>query len=145
MTIFNSTEGLASGIGRLKDWSVSGQADRPIGKLFGGPSLVFSFAGKLERMLATPAMMPDMMMLDMMMTDSMPMAMAGADSAGTVMYLDEDSTIAVAQLKLTIPVKDAGVKIPISITYANRTNLIEENEIRGSIGFSLDLDALFGS
>ena len=90
-------------------------------------------------------MMPDMMMLDMMMTDSMPMAMAGADSAGTVMYLDEDSTIAVAQLKLTIPVKDAGVKIPISITYANRTNLIEENEIRGSIGFSLDLDALFGS
>ncbi len=49
------------------------------------------------------------------------------------------------QSKLLIPVKGSGVKIPISFTYANRTELIRENDVRGNIGITFDLDSLFAN
>lgn len=50
--------------------------------------------------------------------------------------------IAIGQAKLTIPVKNTGVKIPVSLTVANRTELIKEREIRGNVGITLDLDTI---
>jgi hypothetical protein len=44
------------------------------------------------------------------------------------------------QAKLTIPLKDSGVKVPLSVTASNRTELINEKDVRGSIGLTLDLD-----
>ena len=35
------------------------------------------------------------------------------------------------------------VEIPISMTWSNRTELIQESDIRGQIGLTLDLDAVF--
>jgi hypothetical protein len=49
--------------------------------------------------------------------------------------------IAVANLKLELPVT-AGVSLPISITYANATELIKEKDVRGSFGVTFDLDKL---
>jgi hypothetical protein len=46
------------------------------------------------------------------------------------------------QAKVTIPIGATGMKVPVSVTASNRTELIEENDVRGSIGFTLDLDAL---
>jgi len=37
----------------------------------------------------------------------------------------------------------SGTKIPLSISFANRTELINEHEVRGNIGVTYDLDALF--
>jgi hypothetical protein len=55
-----------------------------------------------------------------------------------------DGSTAIAQVKLTIPIsKDSGMKIPLSITYANRTELIKEKQVRGNVGITYDLDALF--
>ncbi len=51
--------------------------------------------------------------------------------------------IAIGQFKLTIPIKGSGVKIPISLTIANRTDLIKESDVRGNVGITLDLDTLF--
>jgi hypothetical protein len=34
------------------------------------------------------------------------------------------------------------VKIPLSISYANRTELLKEKSIRGHIGMTFDLDVL---
>lgn len=48
--------------------------------------------------------------------------------------------IGVVQAKLTIPLA-SGVKVPISVTASNRTELIKEKDVRGSIGLTLDLDA----
>ena len=42
-----------------------------------------------------------------------------------------------AQGKLTIPIAD-GIDFPISVTWANRSNLIDEKEVRGQFGFTLD-------
>lgn len=47
------------------------------------------------------------------------------------------------QSKLTIPVKGAGVKIPISFTAAKRTELIKERELRGTVGVTFDFDSIF--
>ena len=47
-----------------------------------------------------------------------------------------------ALAKLTIPVKGSGVKIPLSISYANRTELLREKNVRGHIGMTFDLDVL---
>lgn len=45
------------------------------------------------------------------------------------------------QLKLTIPVLD-GVDFPVSVTFANRSDLIKESKVRGRFGFSLDVPRL---
>lgn len=47
------------------------------------------------------------------------------------------------QSKLTIPAADSVVKIPISFTVANRTELIKEKDVRGTIGVTFDFDSLF--
>jgi len=46
------------------------------------------------------------------------------------------------QAKLNIAVKNSGVKIPISFTYSNRTELKTEKEKRGTIGITYDFDSL---
>lgn len=50
--------------------------------------------------------------------------------------------IGIVQGKVTIPVSGV-VKIPISITWSNRTELIKEKDLRGQVGLTLDLDSLF--
>ena len=50
--------------------------------------------------------------------------------------------IGLLQGKLTIPTKSS-VSIPISVTWASRTELIKESDVRGNIGISFDLDKLF--
>lgn len=49
--------------------------------------------------------------------------------------------IAVANWKLEIPI-GAGVSLPISITYANASELINETDVRGNFGITFDLDKL---
>lgn len=47
----------------------------------------------------------------------------------------------VGQAKLTIPIFD-GVTLPVSFSVANRTDLIEETEVRGRFGFTFDVAKL---
>lgn len=49
-----------------------------------------------------------------------------------------DKPIYRAQLKLTLPLR-AGIEIPISITAANRTELIREGRVKGKVGITFDL------
>jgi hypothetical protein len=56
----------------------------------------------------------------------------------------ESDDIHKAQVKLTLPMPGrlGGVSLPISVTFANRTELIDEREVRGQVGFTLDFAAL---
>jgi len=45
------------------------------------------------------------------------------------------------QAKLTLPLKN-GARIPLSVTVANRTELIEEKDVRANFGVTFDLDAI---
>jgi hypothetical protein len=50
--------------------------------------------------------------------------------------------IAVLQGKWSIPLSDV-IKVPVSMTWATRHELIKENDVRAQIGLTLDLDSLF--
>jgi hypothetical protein len=49
-----------------------------------------------------------------------------------------------AQAKLTIPIVD-GVDLPISVSYASRTALIKEADVRGKFGFTFDLTKILNA
>jgi hypothetical protein len=52
-------------------------------------------------------------------------------------WMNNTDAIYKAQGKITIPIAD-GIDFPISVTWANRTRLIDEKEVRGQFGFTLD-------
>jgi len=54
----------------------------------------------------------------------------------------EPGWIHAVQAKVTIPVKGSGVKIPLSLSYSNRTELLDEKDVRGHIGVTFDMDVL---
>jgi hypothetical protein len=68
-------------------------------------------------------------------------------SAATVTFAGHDYNVEpgwvhALQAKVTIPVKGSGVKIPVSVSIANRTELIQEKNIRGHIGLTFDMDVI---
>jgi hypothetical protein len=56
--------------------------------------------------------------------------------------LDTKGHIVIFQSQLTIPVGET-VKVPFSVTWSNRSELIKERDVRGQVGLTLDLDSLF--
>lgn len=57
--------------------------------------------------------------------------------------ITERGHIGVFQTKLEFPAANNGVRIPLSLTVSNRTELIKESDVRGQIGVSFNLDSLF--
>lgn len=99
---------------------LAAQLDAPFGTATGIGRLVFSASGKYQHMFQEPI-----------------------DLVTGVVGKEVQGDILLGQLKLTIPTKGTGVKVPISITFANRSDLIKEKkQIRGHIGISYDLDSL---
>lgn len=117
ITIFNGDPGGVTRR-RLRDFQFSGQMDVLLGDTPRIGTFILSFAGKYERMVD-----------DLMMSGGMT-----ADTKGD---------IGVGQIKLTIPLKGSGLRVPISVTFSNRTELIKEKEVRGNIGVTFDLDSIF--
>lgn len=52
--------------------------------------------------------------------------------------LSKSGTIAVVQASMTLQIPNSGIRVPIGISWSNRTELLTGNEIRGHIGFSFD-------
>jgi hypothetical protein len=104
----------------LRDVQGSVQLDIPFGDPEGIGRYVFALATKIQHM-------PDDLV-----------AGEGTLFPGT------KGTIVLGQAKLTIPVMGSPAKIPLSVTLANRTELIPEKKVfaRAQIGFSYDLDAV---
>ncbi|HEX7314284.1 MAG TPA: hypothetical protein VF297_10195 [Pyrinomonadaceae bacterium] len=118
LTIFNKRPAAADAR-RVKDFSFSAQLDKRLKDTMGLGDSMLSFTGKYERALS------DAVALD-----------------GTVLP-GTKGDIAAGQVKLTIPLGQTGIKLPISVTFANRTELVREREVRGNFGFTLDFDSLF--
>lgn len=104
---------------RIRDFSFAAQLDKKLDDVMGLGNSTLSFAGKFERLTSNAVALD-----------------------GTVLP-NTKGDIAVGQIKLTIPIKDTGIKIPFSVTWANRTELVREKEVRGNFGFTLDFDTLF--
>lgn len=106
----------AGGAGRVRDFQFAGQLDMPF-KVERVGSFVFSFAGKYERVMGDAT------------------ALDGTVLPGT------KGDIAVGQFKLEVPFI-AGLRLPLSLTFANRTELVRESEVRGNFGFTFDMDKI---
>lgn len=116
LTFFNANPG--PGMKRIRDFDNSLRLDVPLGDVRKIGNFVLTFAGQYKRLMEN----------DMTSTNG-------------VMNIKGD--IATGQVLFTIPVKGSGFKIPLSFTFANRTELVKEREVRGNFGFTFDLDALF--
>jgi hypothetical protein len=73
---------------------------------------------------------------------SLPIPSLAETFSGTGLALK--GNLAIAQAKLTIPIKNTGIKIPLSFSWASRTELIKESDVRGHIGITFDMDTLVG-
>jgi hypothetical protein len=109
-----------------RDIQLAFQAERPLGKLgsrlgggggIGPPVFAFEY---LSRKLF----------------DKGVVSFAGHD------FNVEPGWIHAAQAKVTLQVKGSGVKMPLSISYSNRTELIKEKTVRAHFGFTFDMDVL---
>lgn len=124
LTIFNKKPALLPGstaepLGRIRDFSFAGQFDIPFGSVREAGQFVLWGSGRYQRL----------------MEDSFT-------QAGTMMP-NTKGDIAVGQFGLRIPIKGLGIKFPISVSFANRTELIKEKEVRANFGFTFDLDTIF--
>jgi hypothetical protein len=102
-----------------RDFQLSGQLDVPLGDIAKTGPFIFTMSGKYQHVFS-----------DITTTGATP----------TIL---EKGNIGIGQLKFTIPVKGSGVKIPLSVTFSNRTEFIQESKVRGNIGVTFDLDTLF--
>jgi hypothetical protein len=120
-TLFNSTPA-GSKIGNVRDYRFAGQADIPLPEIppLGKPTL--SLSGLFLSLLEEPL--------------GQQVLVNGVAQSRT-------GNIGLFQAKVSFPVKNAGIAIPISITASNRTELIKENDVRGSIGVTFNLDHIF--
>jgi len=103
--------------GRIRDFQFAGQVMIPF--KIGDGQFDFWFSGRYERLVENAS------------------TVAGTIVPGT------KGDIAVGQFGLNIPIKSLGIKFPVSVTFANRTELIKEKEVRGHIGFTFNWDTLF--
>jgi hypothetical protein len=117
--------------GRLRDLQVAGQVDRRLGDdgSLGRP--VLSLAAYYQWMRA----------------DALILIPQGTTAPGSSIELPAEAStllgtkghLGVVQAKLSLRLTDS-VKIPLSMTWATRKELIKEKDVRGQIGLTLDID-----
>ena len=113
-------------IGGRRDFQAAAQMDVPLGSL---PQRVAAGTG-----IGAPVL--GVAYLSQKLTNR-----AAVSFAGNTFTVDP-GWVHVIQAKVMVPVKGSGVKIPLSLSYANRTELLKEKDIRGHIGLTFDMDVL---
>ncbi len=121
--------------GRLRDLQAAVQADRRLGDIpkLGPATLTLAYYYQW---------MKDNALITIPAGNTAPgtgIVLPGAAST----LLATKGNIDIFQAKVTVPIKGGTVKVPISFTWSNRTELINESEKRGQIGLTLDLDSIF--
>src|SRR5882672_3602232 len=124
LTFFNKKPTLLPGstakpVGRIREFSFSGQFDIPFGSVREAGQFVLWGSGKYQRLM------------EVFFTQA------------CTMVPNTKGDIAVGQFGLRIPIKGLGIKFPISVSFANRTELIKEKTVRANFGFTFDLDTIF--
>jgi len=138
-SIYDSTPSSSiPGSERLRDVQFAAEADRtfsPTIPIFGKTSMTGSGSFYFQDQ-TTPSILN--------VTPGMPVSgvsFTGLPSTATQVFAQKGN-IAVGQAKLTLG-SGSNLKMPISVTYSNRTELVTSPVWRGQIGISYDFDSLF--
>jgi hypothetical protein len=124
------------GASRLRDVQAGVQVDRKLQSLafLGAPTLSGTYYFQYQNS-------PSILNVD----PSMPLpgiTLTGLPSNATQVFVQKGN-ISIAQLKLTLGTGKSSVRIPLAISYSNRTELITKPAWRAQIGISYDFDSLF--
>ena len=120
--------------GRFRDIQIAGQLDRRLGEIANLGNAIATFGGYYQ----------------WMKEDALIIIGPGNIAPGSGIVLPNTAAtllgtkghIGVVQGKLTIPINGV-MRVPISVTWSNRTELIKEEDLRGQIGLTFDLDNVF--
>jgi hypothetical protein len=116
---------------QFKSFDAAVQFDHPLGSLGSLPPVLVTGAARVSYLPEDVAVSLGSV-ADDIADVSVPTTVGIAPKGGIV----------VVQGKLTIPIGDSGIKVPLSITASNRTELIKEKDIRANFGVTFDLDAV---
>jgi hypothetical protein len=128
LTMFNNLDNLRNFVKanpslapprRIRDFQFAGQVDYPVGNVRDFGQFVLFASGRYERLLQDAS------------TD---LALILPNTKGDIANL---------QVGVRVPIKGTGFKIPFSVTFANRSELVKEKHVRGNFGFTFDLDTIF--
>lgn len=119
--------------GRVRDFQLAAQFDRPLGDIVTHPA-VLSLSGYMQYQF-------DPSVINIGPGNLVP---------GTNITLPKDAqvllgtkgTLGILQAKIILKMKDSGVKIPIGVSWSNKTDLLNATDVRGHIGITYDFDSL---
>lgn len=132
-TWYNSLPAGAT-VGRLRDVQAAGKLDRRLGVIPTLGNAVLTFGGYYQWMKE-----------DALITIGPGNVAPGSGivlpgTAATL--LKTKGNIGIVQGRLTLPINNT-IKVPLSITWSNRTELVKESDTRGQVGVTFDIDNLF--
>jgi hypothetical protein len=133
MTLYQGQIPAGAHYGRFRDVQAAAQFDRPLPNMMSYPA-VFTLAGYVQYQV------------DPSIINIQPGLLAPGTSItlpqNAQVLLGTKGTTAIAQGKITLKMGNSGVRIPIALTWASRTELINATDVRGNIGITYDLDSL---
>ncbi|HEY2498997.1 MAG TPA: hypothetical protein VGK24_18180 [Candidatus Angelobacter sp.] len=119
--------------GRLRDFQLSGEFDKPFGGTPDEPRGTWSLAAYGQYQY-------DPTVLNITAGNLVPGTNIPLPGDAQVL-LGTAGWLGVAQGKLTINLKK-GLSIPVALKWSNKTDLLKGNDVRGQVGLSYDLSAL---
>jgi hypothetical protein len=121
-------------VSRWRDAQAAGQLDIALGQIGSLTTPTFSAAGYFQYMR-------DPALVTIGSGDLAPGTNIQLPGTAATLLAKPGNT-AIGQIKLTFPMKNSGISIPLAVTWANRTDLIKANDVSGHFGLSFDLDSL---
>lgn len=139
VTLYDDPKSIAAaGVARLRDAQVAAELDQSLGESAITGPLVFSLAGYYQYQ-HSPAV------LNVDPTNPVPgVAFVGLSPNASTVFTTTGN-IVLGQAKLTFTPPSSGIKIPVSVTFANRSELIDKAFWRAQVGVTYDLDSLFAA
>jgi len=139
VTLYDNPKSIAAaGVARLRDAQIAAELDQSLGESAITGPLVFTLAGYYQYQ-HSPAV------LNVDPTNPVPgVAFVGLSPNANIVFTTTGN-IVLGQARLTFTPPGSGIKIPVSVTFANRSELIDKAFWRAQVGVTYDFDALFAA
>lgn len=133
VTIYQGQIPAGARYSRFRDVQASAQFDRPLPNYLSYPA-VLTLAGYVQYQVDPSVINIQPGLLVPGTSITLPQ--------NAQVLLGPKGTTGIVQGKVTLRMKNSGVRIPIAVTWASRTQLIDATDVRGNVGITYDFDSL---